>query len=114
MSWGSPDVFYDPEKFGLTSVETIDFSDGSYQFDYLAVWKDGDGNLYYAEDSGCSCPSPFDGMGLPDLTRVQDAMEIVSRMEYRLSEMGDWYSGEKRRVEAEIADFKSKIKRGDL
>lgn len=112
MGWGSPDVYYNPEKFGLTIVETFDFSDGYYQFDYLAVWKDEAGNLFYAEDSGCSCPSPFESMGLPDLTRVQSADEIVSRLEYRAKEM--WQGSETARIAAEIADFKSKVKRGEV
>lgn len=108
-------VYYDPEKFGLTTVASIDFSDGCYQFDYLVVWKDAEGRLFYAEDSGCSCPMPFEYVGMPDLTRVQDAMEIVSRMEHRLDSVRDsWSSFEAPRIAQEIADFKSKVKRGDV
>lgn len=109
MSWDN-NVYYSPEKFGLTQVECIDFSDGCYQFDYLVVWKDAEGRLFYAEDSGCSCPSPFETMGMPELTRVQDAMEIVSRMEQKLK---DGYR-EEPGVAQSIADFKSKVKRGDI
>lgn len=62
-------VYYDPEKFGLKIVGTLDFSSGSYEFDYTVVWTDGK-NLYYHDDAGCSCPSPFDGVGLNDLTKT--------------------------------------------
>jgi hypothetical protein len=62
-------IYYDPEKFGLTTVGEIDWSDGCYQFDLTVVWKrDFDGRFVYAEDSGCSCPSPFEDIGIEDLT----------------------------------------------
>lgn len=59
MGWDD-DVYYHPEKHGLTTVGVLDFSSGSYEFDYTAVWVDEDKNLYWADDSGCSCPSPFE------------------------------------------------------
>jgi hypothetical protein len=106
-------IYYSPEKFGLTQVACIDFSDGDYQFSYLAVWKDSEGNLYYAEDSGCSCPAPFEDFnGIESLTRVQSAKEIVSRMKYRAEESP--YDYESGRIKAEVADFKSKVKRGEI
>lgn len=57
---GNP--YYDPEKCGLEKVAELDFSDGCYQFDITAVWtkKDAPGKFYWASDSGCSCPSPFE------------------------------------------------------
>lgn len=62
-------IYYNPEKFGLTMIGEIDWSDGSYQFDLTVVWKrDSDGKFVYAEDSGCSCPSPFGDTGVQDLT----------------------------------------------
>jgi hypothetical protein len=56
-------VYYNPEKFGLTKVLEHDFSDGCYQFDITAVFTKDDepGKFYWASDSGCSCPSPFEG-----------------------------------------------------
>ena len=39
---------------------------GAYEFDIFAVWTDGRA-LYWAADSGCSCPTPFDGTGVSDL-----------------------------------------------
>lgn len=81
-------IFYDPAKFGLETVGTVDYSSGSYEFEYLAVWKDASGQLYYAEDSGCSCPSPFEGMGVTDLTKAT-RHEIAARAQERLTEP-DW------------------------
>lgn len=71
MGWGTPDVYYQPERFGLAPVAEIDYSDGSYQFDLRVVWRHEDGAFYTARDSGCSCPSPFeDYTELSDLERL--------------------------------------------
>jgi hypothetical protein len=54
-------IYYDPEK--------IDWSSGRYEFDLTVVWRrESDGKFVYAEDSGCSCPSPFEGTGIDDVT----------------------------------------------
>lgn len=61
-------IYYDPEKFGLTTIGEIDWSDGNYVFDLTTVWKrESDGRFVYAEDSGCSCPAPFEDTGIEDL-----------------------------------------------
>lgn len=55
------DVYCNPEEFGLTTVGQIDWDDrDDYGFSMTVVWKDKDGKLYWAFDSGCSCPSPFE------------------------------------------------------
>jgi len=66
------DVYYNPSKFGLTPVAEIQDGTLSYEFDILAVWKeDATGFLYYAQDNGCSCPSPFEDMrSLESLNKV--------------------------------------------
>ena len=56
-----------PEKFGLTVVAELDFGDEPYTFDKRIVWKDRENKLWTARDSGCSCPEPFEDMGLDDL-----------------------------------------------
>lgn len=60
MSYGKPDVYYQPEHFGLTQVAEIDYSTGSYEFDLRVIWRHEGGALYTARDAGCSCPSPFE------------------------------------------------------
>jgi hypothetical protein len=62
-------LYYDPEKFGLTVIGEIEWSSGSYEYDMTVVWRrTSDGVFVYAEDSGCSCPSPFENQGVEDLT----------------------------------------------
>lgn len=53
-------IYSNPEKFGLQVVGDVDYDDG-YEFDMFVVWTDpATKQLYYSEDSGCSCPSPFE------------------------------------------------------
>lgn len=62
-------IYHDPEKYGLLTIGEIDWSSGCYEFDLTTVWKrESDGRFVYAEDSGCSCPSPFEDTGINELT----------------------------------------------
>lgn len=85
-------VFYYPQTHDLTQVAMIDFSDGSYQFDYRVVWQHKDGKLYTARDSGCSCPSPFEKYNmLEDLERA-NIQELID--EARIEQRADYYCGD--------------------
>jgi hypothetical protein len=72
MAWGNPDVYYQPEKFDLVPLGQIDMHEPNYDFDIVAVWRHAPtGELYWARDSGCSCPSPFeDYTSLDKLTKL--------------------------------------------
>lgn len=67
------DVYHQPEEFGLTIVAEVDFG-CSYDFDMHVIWKDAAGVHYYATDSGCSCPSPFEDY---------DSIESLERVDSR-------------------------------
>lgn len=88
-------VYYDPEKFGLTIIDSWDFSDGSYQFDYRVIWKNTKGELLTARDSGCSCPSPFEDTALTDLVSVsltdlkQEAIDAAKESYYSGDPLSD-------------------------
>lgn len=60
-------IYYSPEKFGLTTVAEIEYSSGSYEFDTRVVWKDQQGKLFTDRDSGCSCPTPFEDSNLTNI-----------------------------------------------
>lgn len=52
-----------PKSFGLVWVGELDYSSGSYEFDLTAVWWDPEAQTFrWADDSGCSCPSPFEDL----------------------------------------------------
>lgn len=53
-------LYYYPENFGLEPVGQINWINEPYEFEITAVWKKKRGEYYFASDSGCSCPTPFD------------------------------------------------------
>ena len=58
--------YHSPEKYGLEIVGTVDWG-GSYEFDMVVAWKRlDDGAFFWAQDAGCSCPTPFEGMTVGD------------------------------------------------
>lgn len=51
-----------PENRGVSILVAKDVA-GEYAFAMFSVWTDGQ-QLYYATDSGCSCPAPFEDLQL--------------------------------------------------
>ena len=89
-------IYYDPEKFGLKTVGEIDWSDGCYQFDLTVVWqRELDGVFVYAEDSGCSCPSPFEDTGVNDLTVLRKRGGLKDFREHCAERGKDNYDGDR-------------------
>lgn len=44
----------------METIGEVDFASG-YEFDKTVVWRrKADGVFLWAEDNGCSCPSPFE------------------------------------------------------
>lgn len=71
-------IYHNPEKFGLEIVDTVDAAD-SYEFDMLALFRRGD-NFYIGTDSGCSCPMPFEGFGVNDLTEIDTLGTLLAEV----------------------------------
>lgn len=83
MGYDNPDVYYNPDKFGLTIIGEVEWSEPCYSFDTTVVWKHEDGTFYWASDSGCSCPTPFeDYTSLEDLSSGTkwDAIKAIQDM----------------------------------
>lgn len=82
MSYGTPDVYYQAEHFGLLQIGEIQWSEPDYSFDIGVVWVDTAGTLYYGQDSGCSCPSPFeDFTSLDDLEKFETVAALQERLD---------------------------------
>lgn len=80
-------IYYNPEKFGLVIVGEVEFSSDSYGFDTSVVWRDVEtGALYYGDDSGCSCPCPFEDTGCADLHKVERTQDLIDYFEGRKGE----------------------------
>lgn len=77
-------IYYSPEKFGLTLVADIDVREPYYDFDKIVVWKRGHprgDEFYTAHDSGCSCPSPFEAIGFDDLSGPYTKAAVIKVLE---------------------------------
>lgn len=92
--------YYKPEAHGLRIFDSLD-TGGSYEFDMFVVWEQIEsGDLYYAADAGCSCPSPFEGYsGIEDLTLIEDTKEGWASFTAALTE----HSGENDADAGELA-----------
>lgn len=75
-------IYYEPQDFGLEIFEQIDDDHSSYSFDDFVIWKRlEDGKLFYATDSGCSCPSPFEDTKIADLIPVHTLEGLAQAIE---------------------------------
>lgn len=105
MGYYDPDVYYQPEKFGLTPVAEIDYSSGSYEFHIRVVWRHSSGLILTARDAGCSCPSPFEDVTSLEDTELFDYDVIEAEV---ASHMGESWSDVTPLV---AADFLNRVRR---
>lgn len=111
-------VYYDPEKLGLKIVGVLDQPDLSYEYNTFVVWQHEDSKrLFYATDTGCSCPTPFEEYNFesPDnntLTEIKAGdswNSFVNDVSNFCNE--DWRSIENRNIpQSEKDDLISKVK----
>ncbi len=68
-------VYYDSDKNGLSQFVCLDEDGLSYEYNTLLVLKhEESGRLFFAQDSGCSCPTPFENEYFdgPDKTSMSE------------------------------------------
>ena len=64
-------IYYNPEDFGLKVFAETSNTALDHEFSRFVVWVDKAGTLFYAEDSGCSCPEPFEDIaGIEELGTI--------------------------------------------
>jgi hypothetical protein len=100
-------IYYSPEKFGLTIFGSLE-KGGAYEFDTFVVFANADGDLFYATDSGCSCPTPFEDTGVGDLSPIDD--ETWGAFANDLDAWVAGYGGD-RLVTTEVVGLKRKVNR---
>jgi hypothetical protein len=107
MGWDEPDVYSQPAKFGLVTIGDVNFGSG-YDYAYFVVWQEASTNkLYYGEDSGCSCFSPFEDFNdIADLTEAT-AIEICEKLDARAGTgvTDSWDNWEL----SQVADLKDRV-----
>jgi hypothetical protein len=86
-------IYYSPEAYGLETVFFVDKSDGCYQFDTFVIWKDESGRYYWDNDSGCSCPVPFEDANRSNIFQgsLRDA---VNDARVWAANRDDWSAGD--------------------
>jgi hypothetical protein len=101
-------LYSEPGKLGLEIVGEADDELADYSFDKFVVWRDQQGRLYYASDSGCSCPSPFE-----DYKKVSDLTKAtVAEIHAALDEWAQ--SGQRLPSRRTIGSRPARQARGDL
>jgi hypothetical protein len=103
-------IYYDPEKFGLTTVGEVELSSGSYEFDLFVVWQDSTGRYLWGQDSGCSCPSPFESHGVEDLDSGT-AHDAAAAIQKALANRHVYYNGQEKYGDAEAVELIDRIMR---
>lgn len=102
----STNVLYSPEKFGLTPIASVEWSAGCYEFDTTMFWKDAQGRILSAHDAGCSCPIPFEAIGVDDMTVFATGQEAAA---YLQKERKDHNYVTNDEIDMEIADAIAKL-----
>lgn len=117
MGYYDPDVYNQPEKFGLTLIDELNDPRADYDFDIFAVWKHEEtGKIYWANDAGCSCPSPFeDYTSLDDLHEVESVDELIDAVAAYFNSLTPWPYDDEPKInwetlvitDSKFADFKA-------
>lgn len=81
--------YYSAAKLGLEQLE-FDRSSGSYEYDTIVFWATKDGRIYTASDSGCSCPTPFEGYSGDDLDDILQGLERIGSVEQAEATFDSW------------------------
>lgn len=89
------DVYSDPYRHDLFPLAELELEEPDYSFDILMVWRHAKTEkLYWAQDSGCSCPLPFE-----DYTSLE-SLEMLGKWDYPMIERIVKGSGNGNTVEA--------------
>lgn len=111
------DLYYSPEKFGLRVIGEAEFSSGSYEFDTVVLWRDTEtGAFYTAQDSGCSCPMPFEAIGREQMTRIERLQDLLDYLDkakadsYNYNTDLDYYAEDVTRIDAACAALVDKYR----
>lgn len=86
-------------------VLEYEWDENSYEFHLTWVVRNKEtGGLFYAEDTGCSCPVPFDDHAESDLKPIKRMQDWYDHLEQKLREQTRYDSdGRYRLIHARIA-----------
>lgn len=78
-SWDN--IYSLPGNYGLELITSMDLGE-SYDFDIYALFRNGDGAWFLVNDSGCSCPAPFEDYTSADQIADGRVFNCAEVMEY--------------------------------
>lgn len=77
-------IYYHPEKSGFEIFDSIEM-DASCEYSTTLILRNTEsGRLFYVQDSGCSCPTPFDEASEADLKPL--VLETIEEFERDIEE----------------------------
>lgn len=105
------DVYYAPNKHGLISIGEVEWAYESHSFDLTAVWyHEETGQFYWGNDSGCSCPSPFQDITDKSELNSGSAFQVAEALHDRLKERRtEEYFTLSRDAESEVAEVITRV-----
>ncbi|MEU9871131.1 hypothetical protein AB0C87_25205 [Actinomadura sp. NPDC048021] len=90
MGYNQPDIYENPERFGLEIVGDLAFEHG-YEYDILVVFREKDtGRIGVARDSGCSCNSPFEYYNNVEDIEFDEPWRIALRIQEQANAAKDY------------------------
>jgi hypothetical protein len=92
MNIQSINPYYSPELLELDMI-SFDQPDLSYEYNTLCFWATKDGRVFYATDSGCSCPTPFEDYEGQTTDQVIQILERVGSVEQAEKIFNSWNEG---------------------
>lgn len=87
--------YYNPEKLGLEML-SFDEPNLSYEYNTYIFVRTPDGRVFAAQDSGCSCPTPFEnyqGRTMDEVIQKMERMEDYSMAQGYLRTWGRSWDG---------------------
>lgn len=73
--------YYSPGRLGLEIVDGMDYVQEPYEFHLFMVWLHKDTEkIFYGDDSGCSCPDPFAGYRVEQLTEAERWQDVQNKL----------------------------------
>jgi len=96
--------YYNPEKLGCKSISFE--QGGDYEFDTFLVLVTDDGRVFQTTDSGCSCPTPFEGYEGESVE--QCGMEQIHSMDRLMELLTQWQNEPCTEERSKLMNFTSK------
>lgn len=101
--------YYNSEKLGWSRIE-FDQPDMSYEYNTICFWRTKDGLIFTAEDSGCSCPTPFEKYEGVDEKEIIQKLERVGSYEQAIQTIDAWNVGFDKKPYGAFLDEKRQLK----